>query len=33
MIDIISPIFGMKEEKIETEKVTKKPSVKNQRKR
>ena len=33
MIDIISPIFGMKEEKIETEKVTKKPSVKKSKKK
>lgn len=33
MIDIISPMFGMKEEKVETEKVTKKPSVKKSKKK
>ena len=33
MIDIISPIFGMKEEKVETENVTKKPSVKKSKKK
>ncbi len=33
MIDIISPMFGMKEEKVETEKVNKKPSVKKSKKK
>ncbi|MDO5812091.1 MAG: hypothetical protein Q4Q31_03245 [Bacillota bacterium] len=33
MIDIISPMFGMKEEKVETERVTKKPTVKKSKKK
>ena len=33
MIDIISPMFGMKEEKVETEKVNKKPPVKKSKKK
>lgn len=33
MIDIISPMFGMKEERAETEKVTKKPAVKKSKKK